>query len=224
VISHPDQATFQYGKVYRFFFPQKEIAVAPRCPNSIVRILHAPSDRKVKGTNYVLEAVEILRSKGVVFEFSLVENISNEIVIKLLENTDIVIDQPGTSAARFAIEACSASCCVIGGNRSDYMRCYDSPLIQFEPDAKHLASSLLKLINDREYLAAKMQESFLYFKKNYSYDAYRTQFDELRSSSSKSFYPLPVQRELILKGAETLFERIVVYLFYRPKKNPPDAP
>lgn len=56
-------------------------------------VIHAPSHRGAKGTKYILEAVEKLRVEGVLFNFLLVENLSNEEAVKLYEKSDLVIDQ-----------------------------------------------------------------------------------------------------------------------------------
>jgi len=56
-------------------------------------ILHAPSHHGVKGTRFVLEAVEQLRNKSIPFEFVLVEGMSNAEAKKQYERADILIDQ-----------------------------------------------------------------------------------------------------------------------------------
>jgi glycosyltransferase involved in cell wall biosynthesis len=55
-------------------------------------IVHAPTNRRVKGTKYVLEAVELLRGEGFDFEFILVENTPHEEALTILSKGDIVID------------------------------------------------------------------------------------------------------------------------------------
>lgn len=56
-------------------------------------ILHAPSDRNIKGTRYVLEAVRRLQLKGLPIKLQLVENTGHQEMKELIENADIVIDQ-----------------------------------------------------------------------------------------------------------------------------------
>jgi glycosyltransferase involved in cell wall biosynthesis len=56
-------------------------------------VLHAPSVRGVKGTEYVLAAVELLKAEGVPFEFQLIEKLPNAELHKLLTSSDIVIDE-----------------------------------------------------------------------------------------------------------------------------------
>lgn len=56
-------------------------------------ILHIPSNRGVKGTEYILETIRNLHTEGLNFDFRLVENMPNEGVRKLLGDADIVIDE-----------------------------------------------------------------------------------------------------------------------------------
>ncbi len=56
-------------------------------------VVHAPSNRGVKGTGYVLEAVDQLRREGLEFDFRLVEGLSQSEARKLYEQADLVIDQ-----------------------------------------------------------------------------------------------------------------------------------
>lgn len=56
-------------------------------------IAHIPSKSSLKGTSYILHAVQLLRDKGLAFEFQLVENVSHSEVFDVFAQSDIVIDQ-----------------------------------------------------------------------------------------------------------------------------------
>jgi len=58
-----------------------------------LRICHAPSDRKIKGTQFIIEAIESLRAKGYLFELVLVEGVSNDDAKALYQTADVFIDQ-----------------------------------------------------------------------------------------------------------------------------------
>lgn len=58
-----------------------------------MRIGHAPSNRSVKGTHQILEAVEKLRDEGLNFEFVLIENVLRGEARKLYEGLDLIVDQ-----------------------------------------------------------------------------------------------------------------------------------
>jgi hypothetical protein len=56
-------------------------------------MIHAPSHRAVKGTRYLLAAVERLKAEGVRFQFRLVEGMAHADARKLYESADLVVDQ-----------------------------------------------------------------------------------------------------------------------------------
>lgn len=58
-----------------------------------LRIGHAPSHRGVKGTDLILAALERLRLEGYVFDFDLIEGVSQEEVRKRFAKVDVVVDQ-----------------------------------------------------------------------------------------------------------------------------------
>ncbi len=59
----------------------------------VIRILHAPSNRDLKGTSHVEEAVKSLKTRGYPVELVLLENVSHDVVISELARVDIVVDQ-----------------------------------------------------------------------------------------------------------------------------------
>lgn len=61
--------------------------------NRKLRIGHAPSNRKVKGTDIILDALNQLASQGYEFEVVLVEGISNAEAKEKYETIDVLIDQ-----------------------------------------------------------------------------------------------------------------------------------
>ncbi len=56
-------------------------------------VVHAPSHRQVKGTRYVLEAIEQLGRDGVPVEMRLVERVSHSEARRVYESADLVVDQ-----------------------------------------------------------------------------------------------------------------------------------
>jgi glycosyltransferase involved in cell wall biosynthesis len=59
----------------------------------VVTIAHAPTNRVVKGTDYVISAVDELRREGLAVEFDLIEGVAPEEVIRRLRMADIAVDQ-----------------------------------------------------------------------------------------------------------------------------------
>ncbi|MCD6482794.1 MAG: hypothetical protein J7K83_00805, partial [Candidatus Aenigmarchaeota archaeon] len=86
-----------------------------------LKIVHIPSNKVIKGTKYILKAIEKLKNKGYDFEFILPnKKISNDEVLKLLKDADIVIDQVLLgSFGKFAVEAMAHGKIVITYIRPD---------------------------------------------------------------------------------------------------------
>ena len=62
-------------------------------PGDVLRVAHAPSKRRVKGTETVLAAVDALRARGVPVELDLIEGVPNREARLRYAAADVVIDQ-----------------------------------------------------------------------------------------------------------------------------------
>lgn len=67
--------------------------VIDRSGVNTVRVLHAPNHRGVKGTEFIVDAVEKLRAEGVNIELVLAEKISNEKIKRLMQDVHLLADQ-----------------------------------------------------------------------------------------------------------------------------------
>ncbi len=56
-------------------------------------VVHAPSNRGVKGTEVIVQIVERLKDDGMDFNFSLVEGMPNNEARKVYEQADLLVDQ-----------------------------------------------------------------------------------------------------------------------------------
>ncbi|MFH1454436.1 MAG: glycosyltransferase [Armatimonadota bacterium] len=95
IISHPEYSQL-LTKPYHYFI----IGIDPDKwdegklqENSVPLIVHAPSMQDVKGTKYIVEAVNSLKNEGYDFEFKLLENMPNDELKTILQKADIVVDQ-----------------------------------------------------------------------------------------------------------------------------------
>jgi hypothetical protein len=61
--------------------------------NNIIRILHAPSDSKVKGSEEISIAIDNLRSLGYPIKFIKIEGMTNDRVLNEIANCDFIVDQ-----------------------------------------------------------------------------------------------------------------------------------
>ncbi|WP_366656153.1 glycosyltransferase [Fodinicurvata sp. EGI_FJ10296] len=114
-------------------------------------IVHAPSNRGVKGTQFVLEAVNRLRDDGFNFEFSLVEGVSHEEAKALYRSADIVIDQLRIGwYGVLGVEAMALGKPVISYIRDDIKHYLPTPLPLAIANPDNLLEVLKQLIQDSE--------------------------------------------------------------------------
>jgi glycosyltransferase involved in cell wall biosynthesis len=106
-------------------------------PGEVLRVVHAPSRRGVKGTKSVLSAVEKLKSEGIPIELRLVENVPNEEARELYKWADVVVDQlRGGWYGVLSVEAMAlgkAVVCYVRDDLKHYLP-YPPPLAVANPD------------------------------------------------------------------------------------------
>lgn len=74
--------------------------------NGVVRVVHSSNHRVIKGTEFLIQAVNELKAEGLQVELTIIENMPNEEVRRILsEETDIYFDQLNLGYAMSAIEA-----------------------------------------------------------------------------------------------------------------------
>jgi len=94
ILSQPGFGQLQTRPYMRAIAPLDLSQYQFEIPNRIVPlIIHAPSKRGVKGTDYVLKAIDELKQEGVPFIFRLIEDMPNPEVRKVLTEADILIDE-----------------------------------------------------------------------------------------------------------------------------------
>ena len=101
-----------------------------------VRILHAPSDREIKGTRHLLEAVERLRDEGYPVEILMLEGVPHDKVVEFCEQADLAVDQLMIGAyGTVAIEMMAKGVPVVCRIRDDLRHHYpdDLPIVNSGP-------------------------------------------------------------------------------------------
>lgn len=131
-------------------------------------ILHAPSNRGLKGTNYVINACENLKKRDYKIKLILVENIPNNEVKKLYSQADVVVDQLLIGwYGVLAIENMAMGNPVIAYIDPKLRRKYapDLPIIQSSRD--NIEAVLERLIKNRGQLAKIGSASREYARRNH---------------------------------------------------------
>ena len=122
----------------------------PDPETEIIRIVHAPSKRAVKGTEYVLKAFEELKKKNYTnIELILVEGKTQQEALELYKKADIVVDQlfVGTYGV-FAIESMAMGKPVITYISEEMEKNLPEDLPILSANRNTLVSVLEKLINE----------------------------------------------------------------------------
>ena len=105
-------------------------------PNRVPVVVHAPSDREIKGTQYIVAAVEQLRGEGLEIELVLVEGTSHERARALYARADLAVDQLHAGwYGGFAVEMMALGVPVV-----TYLRDADFGVL---PEAMHTALPLI---------------------------------------------------------------------------------
>jgi len=124
-----------------------------------LKIGHAPTNRKVKGTELIISALETLKSQGYSFELVLVEGENNTNAKAIYEDLDILIDQLFCGwYGGLAVEAMALGKPVVAYIRNedlvfipDQMR-IDLPVINANPDTiLCVLKSILEMPRDELY-------------------------------------------------------------------------
>ncbi len=80
--------------IHNIGFDSSKIPLEKNITTNIVpQIIHAPSEKGIKGTIYVNEAIEELKRRGLKFVYRELHGVPNEQVEKYIQRADIVIDQ-----------------------------------------------------------------------------------------------------------------------------------
>ncbi len=104
--------------------------------NEQITIIHATTDRNIKGTDFVISIInKILLHHPNLFRFILLENIPNNQLLKKLEDSDIVIYSPFVQGTgKFGLEAMAAGNLLMTGYDPNYLLYpIDAPVVNITP-------------------------------------------------------------------------------------------
>ena len=151
------------------------------------RILHAPNHRAIKGTDYLIDAASQLVEEGFDIELVLLERVSNDMVIREIQNVDLVADQFIIGwYAMFAIEAMKHGKPVLCYLRDDLTDLYESVgLIQngeipiIKTGYKDIRDNILHAYHNRSELAVIGERSREYVRKHHSLESVGAVFKKI---------------------------------------------
>ena len=149
---------------------------SPVEPGDVLRVAHAPSKRKVKGTDAVLAAVDALQRRGAPVELDLIEGVPNREARKRYAAADVVVDQLRIGwYGMFAIEAMALGTPVVvhlderGAAETEEAFGLELPLVR--ADERTLESTLGDLVERRPELPALGRRSREYVERIHAHTA-----------------------------------------------------
>lgn len=170
------------------FEPHRQNALGKT--SGIFKILHAPNHRAIKGTQFFIQAVEELRSEGHPIELIIMEERSNDEVLKVMAEVDLVADQLIVGwYAMFALEAMSMGKPVLCYLRDDLKELYENaglvkngeiPIINCTPATTK--ETILHCLNHRHQLKNIGESSLKYVAKHHSLESVGKVFDQINKS------------------------------------------
>ncbi|OPY62547.1 MAG: hypothetical protein A4E56_01269 [Pelotomaculum sp. PtaU1.Bin065] len=151
---------------YEPYFPDFE-------PAKTLKVVHAPNHRQYKGTKYIIEAVNQLKSEGFDIELLLVEGVPHDKAVEIYRSADIIFDQCIIGFhGYFAIEGMAMGkpvLCYI--RKPDYLLYPEEcPIINVRADS--IKEVLRNLLLNPEILKLLGQKGRKYIEKYYTVSAF----------------------------------------------------
>lgn len=170
IVSTPDLLGLAPGAEFvQNFLTDENPFNSKETKNKKVFILHAPTKPKLKGTKFLLKAVNRLKREKYPVELLLLQNVPHDRVFGYYEKADIVLDQLLIGAyGVVSIEGMKYGKPCVCYIREDLRKFYPSNLPIISADPKNCYFVLKKLIEDKTLREGIGKESFLYFKKFHS--------------------------------------------------------
>lgn len=143
----------------------------------VVKVLHAPNHRGVKGTEFLIQAVEDLKKEGLRIELVLLERVPNDMVREIMPEVDIFADQfIITGYGLAAIEAMASGLPVMGNlENKHYTELFrrfsflnECPIVTTAPET--IKQNLKVLITHPELRRQLGQAGREYVEKYHSYE------------------------------------------------------
>lgn len=133
-----------------------------------VHIAHAPSNQSMKGTKYLLQAIEAMQKKGLPVELDIMEGKSYLETIRICAMADIVVDQLLIGAyGQFSVEMMALGKPVVCYIREDLLEHYPPGLPIISATPENIGTVLNELIENREEWHKRGSQGADYVKHNH---------------------------------------------------------
>ncbi|MEP7054542.1 MAG: hypothetical protein ABI912_04770 [Actinomycetota bacterium] len=157
--------------------------------DDVLRVLHAPNHRSIKGSQHFIRAVEELAAEGVPIELTIVETVPNAQIRRLMESVDVVADQLVIGwYAMFALEAMAMGKAVLCYLRDDLVQLYENaglvqpgeiPIVRCSPGT--VKEALRSLATDRACLREAQRRGPDFVRRHHSTEAIGRTFADINA-------------------------------------------
>jgi glycosyltransferase involved in cell wall biosynthesis len=128
-----------------------------RVVGDLFRVLHAPNHRNIKGTRFLIQAVEQLKAEGLNIELVLLERVPNAELRRIMAGCHVVADQFVLGMyAMTALEGMASGKPVLCYLREDLVRLYN--LYSYEKDCPIVNTPIEKIAENLRWLYNHPQE------------------------------------------------------------------
>lgn len=164
--------------------------------NKIPVIIHIPSNPEIKGSAIIEKAIQQLKEEGLEFIYISKSKISNNEVLKLLSDADILIDElilhgPGV----LSFEAMLSGCAVATRYYLNSPDCFKPPVVSI--DEVNIVDKIRKLILDYEYRIDLIKEGRKYAEENNNVAIVSRNMLNAIESNKYDYYPSYYRNEYI---------------------------
>ena len=155
IVATPDLLQYHPGATY-VPIPQEPLPYHYEF-NGRVKVIHAPTNRKLKGTDLILKAIEQARSEGLDFDFELIDLIPHDQMLERFKHNNIYIDRviaevdgkPIGTMGVAPLEAMSIGNTVLMHLNDQYLQYYEGcPVFNVQTTVESVVAALRRLILD----------------------------------------------------------------------------
>lgn len=155
---------------------------------SKLKIMHAPTEPAIKGTDIIEECLDNLKTNGYEFEYIRIKGVSHQVLLEMLPDIDILVDEivlhgPGV----LSFEAMAAGCVVLTRYITDSPPCFRPPVIDI--DANNLYDKISKIITDVNTRKELSYAGRAYVERNNTIEKVATDMLSKLNSTNYDYYP-----------------------------------
>ncbi len=161
IISDPNYSQFFSSKLIDFLYigiPMDLSHIKDRNSSNTmrsnqVRIVHAPSTKKQKGSEYFSEIIDEIKVEGYDIDYIELNNVPNKVVLEKLLQCDFVLDElySDSPMAGLATEAAYFGKPAIVGGYADFNKRTDEIPPSMYVDPTEIKNAIIKLIEDEKF-------------------------------------------------------------------------